>query len=30
MKKIVELAAKRRGFKTSEPLIYNPGVILVS
>jgi hypothetical protein len=30
MKKIVELSAKKRGFKTSEPLIYNPGVILVS
>jgi hypothetical protein len=30
MKTIVELAAKKRGFKTSEPLIYNSGVVLVS
>jgi hypothetical protein len=29
MKKIVETSAKKVGFKTREPLIYNPGVILV-
>jgi hypothetical protein len=30
MKQLVELSAKRRGFKTSEPLIDNGGVLLVS
>ena len=30
MKKLVELSAERRGFKTSEPLIDNGGVLLVS
>jgi hypothetical protein len=30
MKQLVELSAKRRGFKTSEPLDGNSGVLLVS
>ena len=30
MKQLVELSAKKRGFKTSEPLIDNGGVLLVS
>ena len=30
MKQLVELSAKRRGFKTSEPIMYNSGVIIVS
>ena len=30
MKKLVELSAERRGFKTSEPLDGNSGVLLVS
>tara|TARA_R100000900_G_scaffold99406_1_gene76833 strand:+ start:910 stop:1149 length:240 start_codon:yes stop_codon:yes gene_type:complete len=30
MKQLVELSAKKRGFKTSEPLDGNSGVLLVS
>ena len=30
MKQLVELSAERRGFKTSEPLDGNSGVLLVS
>ena len=30
MKQVVELSATRRGFKVSEPLDYNSGVLLVS